>query len=452
VSSSAPVNPSLLHTSDFTYLGFVTMPPDDQPNGVKFSYSMGALTGRKVGSDINLLICGSQAETGWPDPVYEIKYNGTGTVCTLVQNWWDVTLGGKVGSSNPKPTRGLLWDEVAGQLLWSYQDQYNVGFDWNPSFGSTILSLPTVQPFGPWRTSQFSGFTAGYMMPVPSAYQATLQGRILCGAPIGSGNSGSPWGVASSACNVPANSTPPDGYQDGHVSVPVTTLIYSDISNKQSRPNDVDDCGWTHYGEGGDFAHQPQANPVQDGSGCNIDGAFCGVQFGQVDVFTALDNVTASVWINGTTKQGVVFMGQLARTVASLSGSYPPDGRVHTWYGPAQVFGSLKMCAHGQNDTHYGNEATGPGTVSMQSSMWIYDPADLLAVALGSKSSVLLPPVTSAALFVDMPGGSSFPELAPCQNAHGGAWFEPTSKLLFMTARNSEGDHRRVVHVFSVNC
>jgi len=443
---------SLITPGDFTYLGYVTMPADDQPNGIRFSYSMGALSGRKVGSDINLFICGAQAETGWPDPVYEIKYNGVGNVTTLVTNWWDVTNGQRVGAANPKPIRGLLWDEVASQLLWTYMDQYNVGGDWNPSVGSSVLAPGLVTAYGPWRTSLFSGFTAGYLMPVPAASQSTLQGRILCGAPIGSGNAGSPWGVASSAFNVPSNSTPPDGYNDGHVTITVKNLIYSDISNKQSRPNDVDDCGWTHYGEPDSFGDQPQLNPVQDGTGCTPHGEKCGVQFGQVAVFTAVDNVGASVWINGASKQGVVFIGQLARTVASLSGSYPPDGRCHQWYGPAQVFGSFKMCAHGQNDTRYGNEATGPGTVSMQSLMWIYNPADLLLVAQSLKSAVLLPPVTDAYRLFDVPGGSAFPEITPCQNNHGGAWFEPTSKLLFVSSRNREGDHRPVVDVFAVNC
>jgi hypothetical protein len=431
------------------------MPPEDQANGIRFAYSAGALTGRVVGGQIYLLVCGSQAETGWPDPVYEIRYNGVGNVATFVTNWWDVTMGKKVGSANSKPTRGLLWDEVTQQLIWSYQDQYNVGGDWNPSFGSSILAPGLVTAFGPWRTSSFSGFTAGYMAPVPAAYQSTLHGRIITGAPIGSGNAGSPWGVETSSCDVPANSVPADGYNDGHVTIPVTNLVHSDLGSKQSRPSDVDDCGWTNYGiPDNDPPRQPQLNPVQDGSGCNIDGVLCGVQYGPVSVFTAVDVVNASVWINGATKQGVVFIGQLARTVASLVGTgvYPPDQKCHQWYGPAQIYGVKKLCAHGQNDTRYGNEATGPGTTTMQSTMWIYDPADFALVAGGLKSSVLLPPTTDSARLFDLPGGGAFPEIAPCQNCHGGAWFEPTSKLLFMTARNSEGDHRPIVHVFSVNC
>ena len=96
------VSSGLLQPSDFTYLGQITVPPDDTANGIRFAFSLGAMSGQIVGGDIHLYLCGAQAETGWPDPVYELKYNGVGNACTMVQNWWDVTLGQRVGIVQPE--------------------------------------------------------------------------------------------------------------------------------------------------------------------------------------------------------------------------------------------------------------------------------------------------------------------------------------------------------------
>ena len=316
-----------------------------------------------------------------------------------------------------------------------------------------------MNAYGPWRTSVYEGQTAGYFLSVPAAYQSALSGHLGTGAPIGSGNSSSPWGVTAWTFTMPANSTPPDGYNDGHITVPVTNMIYSDINNKQPRANDVDDCGWTHYGEFDTGGNQPQLNPVQDGSGCTVLGQLCGAPHSPLSVFNFMDDITASVWIDGPNKHGIVYIGQLAKTVASQSALYGTYGRNHVWYGPGQFpnAGISKMCSHGLTDAQYGNVAVGPGTVTMQSAMWIYDPADWLAVASGHQSAILLPPKTDAALLTNLANsGTPFPEVTPCWFNHGGVYFEPTSKLLFMSSRERPDGtgvgHRPVIDVFSVNC
>ena len=117
-----------------------------------------------------------------------------------------------------------------------------------------------------------------------------------------------------------------------------------------------------------------------------------------------MDCVNSSVWIEGPNKHGVVYMGQLAKTVASQSASYGTYGRNHSWYGPGQGInaGVSKMCAHGITDVRYGNVATGPETATMQSAMWIYDPTDMVASAQGLKDRIVLPPTTDAALLTNL--------------------------------------------------
>jgi hypothetical protein len=159
----------------------------------------------------------------------------------------------------------------------------------------------------------------------------------------------------------------------------------------------------------------------------------------------------------------MVYFGQLARTLDAYTAEYGSYGRCHVWYGPAQEYGVHKLCAHGQNDTRYGNSATGPGVTTMGNTMWIYDPQDLLDVAAGSKSAVAVTsaPATDA---YDMgrliySGGVPFPSLAdsvgiPSGSGLGGCWFDPVSKILFLTAVKGEyqGEWRPIIHAFAVNC
>jgi hypothetical protein len=140
---------------------------------------------------------------------------------------------------------------------------------------------------------------------------------------------------------------------------------------------------------------------------------------------------------------------------------YGTAGKCHVWYGPGQQAGTgFHLCSHGQVDSRYA-QGTGNSMTTAMNTLWIYDPADLLAVAAGSKSSIGVVPSTDC---YDMSllahSGSAFPQLATSWNYPWGgqlasAWFEPTSKLLFVSAMHAEfqgSEWRPLVHVFSVNC
>jgi hypothetical protein len=330
-------------------------------------------------------------------------------------------------------------------------DQYNVGGSHDPSLGASQLLSSGVIASGPWRLTDHCARVGGYLVTLPDALAQLLGGkRFGAGAPIGSGNASSAWGAYLSAFALPPAGTPAD------TTIPTRNLIYADFDHKQSRADDVDECGWTHYGERDSQGAEPQFNPVQDGRGCTVNGELCGVQYGPFTTFTPVDSLSAAAFVGGAHKHGLVYIGQLARTIAAYAAEYGALGRCHVWYGPAQQYGSEKLCAHGQNDTRYGCTATGPGVTTMQSSLFIYDPADLAWAAQGTCSPILLPPTTDAADLSQVAHrGTPFPQLVSygiC--TFGGAWFEPASQTLFVSECHAEwqGEWRPVVHAFQVAC
>jgi hypothetical protein len=448
---TTPTGRTVLTPADFTYLGAATLPLDT--NGqTRFGYSTGALSGRVVDGAIHLFITGAQADTGWMDPVYEIAWHGAGTRCTLVTNWGDVTRGTRVSAAgNPCPLHGLLWDEESERLLWAYMDQYNVGGSHDPSLGASQLLESGVVASGPWRLTDHCARVGGYLVTLPDSLAQLLGGKKFgAGAPIGSGNASSAWGAYLSAFALPPAGTPAD------TTIPTTNLIYADFDHKQARADDVDECGWTHYGERDSQGAEPQFNPVQDGRGCTVNGELCGVQYGPFTTFTPVDSLSAAAFVTGAHKHGLVLIGQLARTMAAHAAEYGALGRCHVWYGPAQNYGVEKLCAHGQNDTRYGCTATGPGVTTMQSSLFIYNPDDLAKAAQGTCSPVLLPPTTDAADLSQVAHhGTPFPQLVGYgSQTFGGAWWEPVSQTLFVSECHAEwqGEWRPVVHALQVAC
>ena len=457
IDPTPPAARTVLTLDDFTYLGWAGLPLDE-PGVTRFGFSTGALSGRVVDGQLRLIITGAQADTGWNDPVYEVAWHGAGTRCSLVANWGDVTCGRRVSAAgNPMPIHGLLWDPRTQQLLWTCLDQYNVIGAHDPCLGASTLSENGVTAAGPWRLEDHAQRVGGYLVALPEWFETQLDQRFGAGAPIGSGNASAAWGAFMAAFALPPPNTPPDGPSDpSHITIPTTHLIYSDLDHPQPREHDVDECGWTHYGETDAYGDQPQWNPVQDGRGCTPHEELCGESHRPFTTFTPIDNISAAAWIDGPTKHGLVMIGQLARTMPDYAGEYGSLGRCHVWYGPAQQFGVHKLCAHGQNDTRYGHAGTGPSTTTMQSSLFIYDPAELAKVVSGEVSPVVLPPAVDAAdLSLIAHQGTPFPQLVTggfC--VYGGAWYEPTSELLFVSAVAAEwqGEWRPVIHAFQVRC
>ena len=210
-ATSSGSSGTVLQPSDFTYLGQVRVPDDDTPNGIRFAFSQGAMSGRVVGSDIHLFLTGATADTGWPDPVYEIKYNGIGSQCTMVTNWWDVTAGQCVGGVNTKPLYGLLWDETSASCsgrIRTRTREFRLESEYR--LIHTDDAWRSADRDGVWSLADNGIFRIhGRVSPlraagIPVWYEWN---RMLCGSSIASGNAASPWGVYASSFTIPSNSS-----------------------------------------------------------------------------------------------------------------------------------------------------------------------------------------------------------------------------------------------------
>ena len=333
-----PVSRAVITPADLTYLGAATLPLDVDGQ-TRFGYSTGALSGRVVDGAIHLFVTGAQADTGWMDPVYEVAWTGAGTRCTFVANWGDVTKGTRVSAGgNPNPLHGLYWDPVAAVLLWTYMDQYNVGGAHDPCLGASQLLPSGVVVSGPWRLTDHAQRVGGYLVPLPESLASLLGGkRFAAGAPIGSGNASSAWGAFLAAFDLPPAGTPPDTADTWHVTIPSTHLIYADYDHRQPRAADVDECGWTHYGEadsqGRRTATQPHAGRER--------------VHGQRRTVRRVVSAVHDVYADGRALGGGVrdraaqtrrrdHRATRAHHAPRTRPTYGALGRCHVWYGPAQ--------------------------------------------------------------------------------------------------------------------
>lgn len=429
--SSPPSIAPVLAQGDIQYLGLFKVPSD--PSGTRFGFSYGAMTARTVGGNLQFLIAGASPSA---DPVYEISYPGYGTsvatapVANLIRAWGDVYQGKKLiyRSGSYPNVRGLLW--YNNELFWAYGDSYNAGStSWDPSIGLSLLNADgTVSAYGPWRTSVSSQFTRGYMMPVPSWFSSAYTSGmpLSIGAPIMSGNVGSPWGAAAHAWMPPSPSTPPDPLQAGttyageRCSIPTHRMILHDIAHPQARDSNYKTCGWNvKY----DCSAGSTVSP--------------GTPF-----FQQVDTMSGAAWVDLPDKRGVVFFGQLATKVDGFN--YGSDNVPHIWYG-------AQICCHGQNGAPLWM-ATGPGTPTSVPYIWIYDPNDLASVAQGRTPYY---GVTPKAVFPVSAISGAFPSNVAWYY-WGGAHFDPASRLLFVATNSDDTltnsyEPRPVIRVFRIN-
>lgn len=430
ISNPPSITPTLAQ-GDIQYLGLFKVPND--PSGTRFGFSNGALTARTVGGNLQFLITGATPNN---DPVYEISYPGYGNslasapVASLINVWGDIYQGKRLTyRAAGTDLRGLLWYPAGNGLFWAYGDSYNAGStSWDPSVGLSLLNSDgTVGAYGPWRTSVPSQLTRGYMMPVPNWFSsANVSGMPLSiGAPLASGNVGSPWGAAAHAWMPPSPSTPPDPLQAGttyageRASIPTHRMILHDIAHPQARDANYKRCAWNVM--------------YNCSSGSTVSA---GTPF-----FQDVDMMSGAAWVDLPTKRGVVFFGQLATKLAGYS--YGSDNVPHIWYGP-------QYCCHGQNGAPVWM-ATGPGTPTSVPYMWIYDPNDLASVANGRTPYY---GVTPKAAFPISAISGAFP--ANVQWYYwGGAHFDPASGLLFVASNGDDTvtnsyEPRPVIRVFQI--
>jgi hypothetical protein len=286
--------------------GGVIRLPDDT-NGARFGWSRGVMTGRVVNGETRFFVTGHVQEG---DQIYEVKSNGPGQVATLVRNWGDIYKGRRLSAPSGlgSMTGGLLWDEMRQGLWVAYGAAYNVAGVHDPSLLFVRMNDDgSTQTFGPWRTSEHSQKTRGFLVRLPD-------GRIAVGASAHSGNANSPVGLWLAA--LPAFdpfTLRPDELDSSRASLKVQVLAGYDDRRPMPRPAMARDTyritGWKVL--------------YDDTKGCvsQTDPTFnnAGLRFDQVEAVT---------FARGT----FVAYAQLTDIVAGMN--YPPDGKAHMWYGP----------------------------------------------------------------------------------------------------------------------
>jgi hypothetical protein len=407
-----PAAPGSLNlTRDLAYQGVFRYPLSDGTNTF-FGFTNGAITGRRVGNNINLLVAGA-----WPwrtvrgvsvqDAIYEISYPGVGANVAnspraeLVRIWGDVYQGHRRTAVDGESTvRGLLW--ANDRLLWSYGYVYNTAGIHDPSIGaSTLNNDGTVTSYGPWRTTAHSQKTRGYMTLNPN-------GQVGYGGPVTSGNHASAWGATLNVGNVPDLGRPPDTVGDSRRSIDTHPLIDHGMERKQRRyDTNFKRCGW---------------NVIYD----NSQGGFT---LPGTDEFGTIDLISGAAWVKTTSKEGIICFGQMAQTIPGFQYG-GGDTVTHYWYGPTS-------CIHGQDGTPVSG-STGDASGTSVLNAWVFDP---------SNPSVDPPPVPMRNLVPSVNRAMGLYQL-------GGAWFDAPSRLLFVSEGGADSvnpyESQPAIHVFRV--
>jgi hypothetical protein len=409
---------TVLTQSDFKYAGLFTLPAGE----TKMGFSFGAIAGRRVGGEQRLFVVGGKPSG---DPVSEVVYPGVGRDALsaprakLVRAWGDVYSNKRATfTGGGIMTRGLLW--ANDQLYWSFGDEYNVAGAHDPSIGATVFTTDgNMRTYGPWRTSETSQKTRGYMVDIPDWFQQYTNGaNVAVGAPITAGNASSPWGAMLNAVKFPDNTTAADKVGDAHSTIACQRLVYRDIDHKQTRDTNFKFCGWNQQYDCAQGSWTKPGTPE----------------------FTHIDVMSAAAWIDLPNKHGVVFFGQLATAIPGFAYG-GGDTLPHVWYGPT-------VCCHGQNGEPV-TVATGPATGSSVPYIWIYNPDDFVRSAQKKTDPWGFEPTAVFAASSISP----IAKKAGVWYMFGGAFFDAQSRSLFVSeiyADSIGGEPLPVIHVFTI--
>ncbi|HVW04215.1 MAG TPA: hypothetical protein VHB78_04365 [Vicinamibacterales bacterium] len=420
-ASALCVGAASLAPTDLAYLGKVLLPEDDPASGTRFGYSMGALAGRRVGGELRLFITGASGQASGGDyrkigdAVYEVRPGAIGARATLVRNWGDVTQGRTLrrDMNQGYEIRGLQY--LNGQLYWAYGSQYFSGSDPDPSIGMSTLNDSTgaVQAYGPWRTTEHSQKTRGYLVPVPPDF-TPAGGRLLAvGAPPTSGNNYGPRGANLFALDPITTSKSADSASNTNASLSGKRLIYHDSAHPQARDGNYSICGWNVNYDNSKGGYLTPGSPDFNNS-----------DYQRSNESRALDALSAAAWVRTSSREGIVFFGQLYYG--------------HMWYGP----GGFTPCVHGKVASI--STGTGPQAETAVPVICIYSPSAVAAQSnpWDAPASALVPLSTIVPSFTSVAVPYQF----------GGAWFDSTDNRLYLSdvAGENLGEPRTVIHVFSV--
>ena len=518
LAASARYGRAVLTADDFTYLGMVRLP---NGNDYAWSHGAltGRVVGDEirlfmVGRALSVSP-GADNVTEFVYPGSQHTTLASAPVCTVSQPPWGDIYDGKKeahGTSGAE-AHGILWHN--DKLWWVFHNSYNTAGFHDVSVGFSTLNDGdgSHAGYGPWRTTFKSHKTGGFLTKIPSSSAIYSAGyRLAAGCGPSSGVASSPFGCNLSPIEEMETTDAADDV-DNEAAISCTSVATLDYDTTNPMPRlgfggdpleNVKHDYWNDQPANTTVTAQVEIGattiPVAEVSGfigCaraqvntspaqmpyytgvsaasgpgNLTGVTgvtavipnattltvykydCGLGTNLVNSLDAwgveetgaiiCDFVTASEWINGSSKHGLVQFGGLVKRVVNPATSDYYYDPVHNWYGASST------CCHGQTDPF--QLATGPGCGSRAPILWIWDPADIDAAFEAGGAH---PATMGSGVAVDMAQTFGWDRVKKIE--FGGAWFESTSKLLFVTgvARDtlySVYQPRPVIYVFAVDC
>jgi hypothetical protein len=336
-SQSGPADPlarPLLKKADFEYLGTFALPK--RACGGSTNWCVAGLAFRKLDRKLRF-ICATGHPSG--DLIYEASFPGFGKDwgnngnklprARVVKEWGDIYRGREDTSSGDGGWRtyGLFWDEPTKRLYWSQAIYYNSTGRNTPSLGYTELTDKGPVSHGPWVTNSYIQKVRGGCLRLPDYFAK----KYTKGHPLALGFGGAYCIIAGGSFGpcLYASTAP---QKEGEILDTLALLNYEASPNKAM-------AYYCHRDTDYRSEIEWDKNPT-----------------GGVGFWNAADTVCgACCWIDLPDKHGLLVLGRMGH------------GRI--WYGEAKGGG-------GDKGVHA--ERTEPW-------WYVFDPADLAAVAQGKK-------------------------------------------------------------------
>lgn len=448
----------------------------DVPTSGEFTYANGAFAIRPNGGGagvptVFLMGC-PNGVGGGNDSIYECTFPTSGGACTVIKNhgtYLGIAATETVGAVIV--CRGLLWVEEQGRLYITYGISYSASNTLDPSIvtmepnaGETpsVFRGPFAVAGEDFLTTRHGFWTTrsmGMMTLIPAAERANFDNcAIMFSSQTRSGNQQFPYGPSCSAIPlIPDDAPVAAATPDATVSVraiQIVEYLHDSGTHRKSKPADTKVCGWTYYngdhesglwtdiyGVNGGVPRDlnaegklPQSNMVQDGSGCNVDGQYCGVYLTDADPWwTDLDMMGGMAFVYGDLKQGLVQLGQVCRTIAGMEAYYPWDGFNHKSYTPVNTPFNRGQCPHGQVDNFYNAGSTGDITNTQMRTMFVFGLEQLVDIYAGGDPYDQEPDYDHVDIGNTIPGMNSGMSLATKIYDIGGMCVDPERECLWFT-------------------
>jgi hypothetical protein len=331
------------------------------------------------------------------------------------------------------------------RLYFSWAGDYSGYYDFNFAFCDLVtppawkVSSPVTQCYGPFNsesampkwptgdTKRLTGASAGqYFVNLPGG--ATGWGAYGGGG--GFGASKGPGGPTLFKIDALPTTSTSSGYGSARITANTKYLAYYNMVGFQNYDGSVARTQpiWAFRTYNYPYlwagipcainAGSPLGMPMGCGGSTNYQYTLTGAQGaplaidpiknGGVGTMGESDGIAGMVWYQGATKSGVLaFMGQATN---HLKGDVRDCTHVVQFYCGGQWKGNSGQTCSGSNDGSWGhpgdgkdpvyqcsnivNIATGPSNSGLEPLIAIYNPADLLAVAAGTKTDYTVDPVT----------------------------------------------------------